>query len=189
MVYTNGDGIVTIKGGSFTSDNVGTQANGFPCIFNTQHQNANSIVVNGGTFNTDVNHQFWANEVYVPEEKALQKIAEKTWTVVESVAYVNETGTSTGSKERKVGYATLAEAVAAGSEVTVVKDAEGAGVVINKDVTIDFGGFNYTINKAVGSTGTESQGFQLLPAAKNVTIQNGNISVAEGTNVVWMFND
>ena len=56
----------------------------------------------------------------------------------------------------KVGeeyFTTLAEAVEAATEgnntITLLRHAEGAGVVIDKDVTIDFGGFTYTFNKGV----------------------------------------
>ena len=91
-----------------------------------------------------------------------------------------------------VYYRTLplaVEAATAGQTVELIADATGAGLKINKDVTINFGGFTYTINQAVGSTGTESQGFQLLPSAENVTLKNGNIAVVSGTNVIWMIND
>ena len=87
-------------------------------------------------------------------------------------------------------YETLADAVeaaTAGQTVELIADAIGAGLKINKDVTIDFGGFTYTINQAVGSTGTESQGFQLLKN-NTVTLKNGTIDIVAGTNVKWMFN-
>jgi hypothetical protein len=174
MVYTNGDGIVTINGGTFTLDNVGTQANGFPCIFNTQHQNANSIVVKGGTFNTDVNHQFWTNEVYVPETLALQNNVDNTWTVVESVAYVNEIGTSTGSKERKVGYASLADAVkSTGATVTVIKAHETkAPAIVEKDFTIDMNGM------AVTSAGNVYPVIRVQKGANVTVIGEGSIENA-----------
>lgn len=73
-------------------------------------------------------------------------------------------------------YATLAEAVQAvvsskskTGTVTLLKDAAGGGIglfkekdAINVNLTIDFGGFTYTCkDPAVGSVGTESQGFHL----------------------------
>ena len=129
MVYTNGNAIVNINGGTFKLDNVGTQANGFPCIFNVAGGNAGHVVVNGGTFNADVNHQFWENEVFVPETLALQNIGNGTWKVVPAEAYVEEIATSTGSSTRNVGYATLEEAFAVAMEkdrkdVVLVKDVE-----------------------------------------------------------------
>ena len=72
-------------------------------------------------------------------------------------------------------YATLEEAVRAvkeGGTVTLLKSATGAGIgtfrnpkagqIAAKSFTIDFGGFTYTVkDPAVGSTGTETQGFHL----------------------------
>ena len=77
-------------------------------------------------------------------------------------------------------YETLAAAVDAaesGATVTLLGNASGAGVVIDKDVTIDFGGHTYTFTEGVGSTGTPSNGFQLLSG--NVTLKNGKLEVAE----------
>lgn len=89
-------------------------------------------------------------------------------------------------------YATLAEAVQAvvSSEsktgtVTLLKDAVGGGIglfndkdAINVNLTIDFGGFTYTCDDpAVGSVGTESQGFH-LEKGNTVTLKNGTIKVS-----------
>jgi len=77
-----------------------------------------------------------------------------------------------------VEYETLAEAVAAGGEVVLLTDASGDGIVIDKDVTIDLGGYTYTIDGTpVGSAGTETLGFQILKD-NNVTIKNGKVEVA-----------
>ena len=85
----------------------------------------------------------------------------------------------------KVGnteYNTLAAAVEAATEgnneITLLRNAEGAGVVIDKDVTIDFANYTYTfVSPAVGSTGTQTQGFQILKD-HTVTLQNGTLNVA-----------
>lgn len=88
-------------------------------------------------------------------------------------------------------YATLADAVQAvvsGSKtgtVTLRKDAAGGGIGLfnekgatNVNLTIDFGGFTYTCNDpAVGSVGTESQGFH-LEKGNTVTLKNGTIKVS-----------
>ena len=117
MIYTNGNEIVTVNGGSFTLDSEGTGNNGSPWIFNVKGQNEGHISINGGTFNADVNHQYWAHEVTVPNNKALQsngKIdTDERWTVVDSVAYTAE---SDGNHLRYVGYANLEEAVAAAGD-------------------------------------------------------------------------
>jgi len=137
------EGIV-INGGEFTLGNVGTGNNGKPWIFNVLGGNEGNVVVNGGTFNADVNHQFWANEVYVPETRALKNNGDETWTVVDAVAYIEKIATSTNSYSRKVGYATLADAIAAAkdSDTITLIWAEGDapiamnGSVFGKTVTI-----------------------------------------------------
>ena len=157
MVYTNGSEIVTVNGGTFILDNVGNRNNGFPCIFNANGNNTKNIIVNGGTFNYDINHQYWCFEVNVPKSKALRNNGDGTWTVVESVAYVGEKVDS--EYTHNVGYATLEEAIAAaksGETITLVANVtlDGSKVVTepafgydtiilidNKALTIDFNGY------------------------------------------------
>jgi len=83
-------------------------------------------------------------------------------------------------------YGTLAEAVAAvnsadAAVITMNGDQSGSGICITtgdgytKNITIDFHGGTYTvINNPVGSTGYETQCFQLLKDS-NITIKNGTI--------------
>ena len=64
------------------------------------------------------------------------------------------------------------------SEFKLGANIQGSGVVINKDIKIDFGGFTYTFTSpAVGSTGTQTQGFQILKD-NTVTLKNGTLNVA-----------
>ena len=170
MVYTNGDEIVTIKGGTWTLDAVGTRANGFPCIFNAQGQNEKNIIITGGTFNADVNHQYYPFEAQVAKEKALKNNGDGTWTVVDAVAYVGETE---GAYIHEVGYATLEEAVAAaevGGEVTILKAGTydvpagkdliitGAvdGVVFDNIGAKNMGGANVTFNNVTFNYASDS---------------------------------
>ena len=77
-------------------------------------------------------------------------------------------------------YASLSAAIANanGQTVELLKDTAGSGVVINKNVTIDFGGNTYTFTEpAVGSSGTESNGFQIL-SGNTVTLKNGSLAVS-----------
>ena len=85
----------------------------------------------------------------------------------------------------KVGnkyYKDLQSAVNAASQyqsVVLLQDAEGAGVVINKKISIDFAGFTYTLTEPVGSKGTESNGFQILAGDYTVRLLNGTLKVAD----------
>lgn len=144
MFFTDADGKIVIDGGNFTLGNIATGENGSPWIFNTYGQNGRQVIVNGGTFNADVNHQFWANEVLVPETKALKDNGNGTWTTVDAVAYTEELATSTYAYSRKVGYASIEEAMAAtgkynciGNTVALVGDLEiENSIVVPSDVTV-----------------------------------------------------
>ena len=82
-----------------------------------------------------------------------------------------------------MGYASLQEAVdaaQAGQTVTLDADASGDGVFVaanaGKDITIDLGGHTYTVNgKAVGSTGTATQGLH-LEKGNAITLKNGTLT-------------
>lgn len=77
-------------------------------------------------------------------------------------------------------YATLKNAVDNVGEnqtIVVLRDSIGDGIVVpsNKNFTIDFNGHTYDVNnETVGSTGTETNGFQLLRDS-TITMKNGNI--------------
>lgn len=94
-------------------------------------------------------------------------------------------------------YATLPAAVAAAiqsnsASVTIElvgtpgASIQGSGVKIptaNKTIIIDFKGMTYVAgDPAVGSTGTETQAFQLL-RDNNITLKNGTITSLAGSNV------
>ena len=84
-------------------------------------------------------------------------------------------------------YETLAaayEAAQDGETITLIKDATGAGLVINKDITIDLNEKTYTFNEGVGNV--PSNGFQILKD-NNVTIKNGTLNVAtEASNKFYI---
>ena len=97
-------------------------------------------------------------------------------------------------------YSTLADAVQAviNSEnktgtVKLLQSTSGSGIGLFEkkgatgvDLTIDFGGYTYTCNDpAVGSTGTESQGFH-LEKGNTVTLKNGSIDVADDSQNTQM---
>ena len=131
-------------------------------IFKAYNHNTNEILTS--TFSVEVPGE----ESYGTLDKPV-----KIYFTSPSSLYVAQVG--------ETKYETLAEAVEsaeAGATVTLLKDAEGTGVVINKNITIDFNGKTYTFNEGVGSTGTKSNGFQIL-AGNTVTLKNGVLNVAE----------
>mgnify|MGYP004479556447 CR=1 FL=1 len=87
-------------------------------------------------------------------------------------------------------YETLAEAVAAvptnnaETEIVLLNDYIGSGikVVAGKNIVFNLNGKTYTVNKpTVGSSGTETNGFQLLKGSK-VTFKNGALSSKTGAD-------
>ena len=184
MFFTDANEKIVINGGNFTLGNTATGDNGSPWIFNVVGRNAGHVIVNGGTFNADINHQFWANEVFVPQTLALKNNGDDTWTVVDAVAYAVERATSTGSSDRNIGYATVAEAVEGvrnGGTVTLLKDIEFAeSFVINNEKTIIFDGDGHKLTQADGYTDKQN-GLLMLGATssndgdagkRNYTIKN-----------------
>ncbi len=95
-------------------------------------------------------------------------------------------GTATAQNVAKIGtteYATLEAAFAAaqdGETITLLSNCGGNGIKAPRGkfangLTIDFAGFTYTVDgELVGSTGTETQGFQLLKD-NTITFKNGTI--------------
>lgn len=106
------------------------------------------------------------------------------------IATMAETRTEYPFKIGKTGYATLADAVKAVSEggtITLTQDLDGApGVSVpsGKNFALDFGGHTYTLkDPGAGSTGTETNGFQLLKGS-TITFKDGIIRISEKTKVV-----
>lgn len=87
-------------------------------------------------------------------------------------------------------YATMTEAVenvGDGGTITLldnVPDATGIAIQSGKNFTIDFAGYTYTlVGPGAGSSGTETNGFQLLKDS-NITFKNGTIRIAkDATNI------
>ena len=108
--------------------------------------------------------------VVTPEAEAPQDTQPEA--VTKAVAQIGE-----------VKYETLEAAVKAvehgkETEIVLLGDAEGNGIAIasGNKITIDLGGFTYDISgEAVGSKGTETNGFQLLKDS-NITFKNGTIT-------------
>lgn len=88
------------------------------------------------------------------------------------------------AKVAKIGnteYATLKEAFDAvpnGETIVVMKNCSGNGIVVNsgRNFTVDFNNCTYDIDgTTVGSTGTETNGFQLLKDS-TITFKNGKLT-------------
>lgn len=96
-----------------------------------------------------------------------------------------QTALASGTDVAKIGdttYPTLEDAVNAAPDstpttITLLRDAAGNGVVVkNKNITFDLGGHTYNVDgTTVGSSGTETNGFQLLKGSA-VTFKNGTIT-------------
>lgn len=92
-------------------------------------------------------------------------------------------------------YETLAGAVASVTDgtattITLLRDASGDGIIIasGRNITIDLNNHTYTVSgKTVGSSGTETNGFQLLRGA-NVTIKDGKITSTSPTAKILIQN-
>lgn len=88
-------------------------------------------------------------------------------------------------------YDSLQDAVdnaAAGSNtvITLLKTTEGPGVKVlsGSNITFDLGGNTYTVtDPLVGSSGTETNGFQLLKDS-TITIQNGTIKAGSSAKIM-----
>lgn len=75
--------------------------------------------------------------------------------------------------------------------ITLLRDAAGNGIQVagTKNITLDLGGFTYTIDgNAVGSSGTETNGFQLLKGA-TVKFQNGTITSTKAKILIQNYSN
>ncbi|MDO4527545.1 MAG: hypothetical protein Q4C03_02015, partial [bacterium] len=87
--------------------------------------------------------------------------------VTGATAVIGGTYSDGAAVQARIGdkyYATLQDAydaAAEGDTITLLADAIGKGLVINKKITIDFNGHTYTVNHAVGSSSTQTLGMQI----------------------------
>ncbi|MCI6589686.1 MAG: hypothetical protein MSB12_01080 [Lentisphaeraceae bacterium] len=149
----------------------------FDVTFSTSVAGAN-IQLKGGRYTTAPSTYCPAG--YTATETTVE--GETLWAVQPAVAQIGETS-----------YATLAAAVEAvpadGTETTIVllQSCTGSGVKVaaNKNIVFDLNGNTYTVtDPAVGSSGTETNAFQLLNGA-TVTFRNGALeSVATGAQIL-----
>lgn len=157
------------------------------------HENAPEefVKVSSNTANVNIDENYWNGENPV-EEKLFSDDNKNNVCPANYYKGYETTGTSWSltnrvdlnyvAKAGDVYYESLAKAynnAAKGSTINLLCDAQGAGIVINKDVTIDFNGHAYTFSElGVGSGTLTSNGFQILKG-NNVTLKNGTLNVAE----------
>ena len=100
----------------------------------------------------------------------------------------NPTVMLTGENKDPQLYETVQEAyenAQDGDTVTLLESVACEGLVIDKDITINFNGKTYTVNRCVGSSGTETNGLQILKG-NQVVLKNGTLeagTVTEGKAV------
>ena len=178
MIDSRGDEIITVNGGNFRLYNIGSASNGSPWIFNASSQNTKNIIVNGGTFNADIIHQYYPFEVMAPKEKALVKGNDGIWSFVDAVAYVNEQEWSSAWYTNEVGYATLEEAIAACEDARTKNGKTSAEefVTIIGTVTLNASVANDNDRKIVGNVVLGA------PEASLTASKNDNLVVTSGIN-------
>ena len=163
--------------------------------------NNGNTVINGGTFAGAIVADYGADNVkYSISGGEFATAVSEEFIAEDRLFYPTENGFTVGTQEQmeadpantavavigKMAYASLSEAVDAvpadNSPVTItlvggengVITAPGVKIVANKNITIDFNGLTYNVTDTVGSSGTETNGFQLLKGSV-VTLRNGKI--------------
>ena len=167
---TGGDGGLnlpanaTITGGTFIGGGAGTAALEAP--------KTGTLNITGGAFSSDVT-------AYVDPSSDMKQDENGQWVATPIPA--SEGVAAIGDKY----YRTLADAVNAvtpGGTITILNDvneAPGISVPSGKKFTIDFDDHTYTLsNPGAGSTGTETNGFQLLQGS-DITFKNGTIRISD----------
>lgn len=145
------------------------------------------IEISGGSFSSKPDEKYLSEGyalvenadgsfgVTIPEENIVAKVGDKAYpSLAKAVEAVVTSADKTGT-------------------VVLQKDATGSGIGLFNEqghtgvnLTIDFGGHTYTCgDPAVGSAGTESQGFH-LERDNTVVLKNGKIAVAEDSQKTIM---
>ena len=144
------------------------------CIDANYNNGTADVSIQGGkfyNFNPENNAAEGAGTNFLVNAYTAVQDAEGYWEVVEAVAKIGN-----------VNYLSLVDAIAAandGDEIKVLRNSAGAGAMIKKNLTIDFGGYTYTFNKPYDPT--SPYGFYLLNMfySKNVTFKNGTLTSTE----------
>ncbi len=187
---------VTVKGNSQINGDVEVYASG------SNAKDGFSLTLESGAMTGNIVLDQTAKNVIAatPEKAVISKEAtfdkaapaDYKWNdsgVLVPVKYVAQIGTNK--------YETLEAAFAAaqdGDTITLLADCAGNGIKapqgkFGTGLTVDFAGFTYTVDgETVGSSGTETNGFQLLKDNK-ITFQNGTITSAKAKILVQNYSD
>ncbi len=159
-----------------------TYSSSDPAVATVNAENGEVTLVGEGTTTITANSAETA--------EYLAGTASYTLTVTDPTVYVAQIGTTK--------YASLEEAFAAaqdGETITLLANCAGNGIKVTPagkfatGLTVDFAGFTYTVDgETVGSTGTETNGFQLLKDNK-ITFQNGTITSTKAKILVQNYSD
>ena len=150
-------------------------------IFDAIEGTTGKIVISGGHFSAPLgNGEYNAfiaegfsgvNGIYLSETpKAPNGLGD-------AVATLTSEGKTSNYASLEAAFADAAD----GATITLLKNCAGNGIKapqgkFTNGLTVDFGGFTYTMDGSmVGSTGTETQAFQLLKD-NNITFKNGTIT-------------
>jgi len=179
MIDTRSNEGVIVNGGTFELGNVFDPGlkNGQAWTFNAKGQNTRHVIVTGGTFPADIQHQYYPFEVSIAKELAL-KYDENTemYTVVPAVAYVNEQEFSGRWYTNEVGYATLEEAYDA---VEPPKTSWDGKVSAQEYVTSLLADYYGSLSDAFG-------GSNVLPNSTGASV---SVAEEDGKKVVTLLSD
>lgn len=199
-IYNSSGCQTTVNGGTITVENQGMYNSAYG-IFNASgtvsiHGTPETPYIAANAFNTGIyfEHTLYGNITLYGGKYNMQTDTATGWIEGENNITIaegyekkfngNRTVSIVKSPVAQIGstkYDTLEEAVAAvksGETITMLTDVEeGSGIIVpsGSNFTIDFAGHTYkVVGNLAGSTGTESQCFQLLRDS-NITMKNGTI--------------
>ena len=177
--YPSGAPTVNVTGGTFTSTNADAIAS-----YNYGENEPIADFVHGGYFNTEL-----SRDICEEGKKTVPSTVKEGYYELGDIVYVAKIG--------ETQYETLEEAwnaVNDGETITLLADCAGNGIKapqgkFTNGVTIDFDGHTYTMDgTTVGSTGTETQAFQLLKDNK-ITFKNGTITSSVAKMLVQNYSN
>lgn len=156
-------------------------------------QYADTLSVAGGTFNSEIDSKYIADDALFYQTETGYAAGDRDTVLADSEADITAL---IGNK----GYKSLAEAMVAvptnntpttielvGGENGVIT-APGVKVQSGQNVTINFNGLTYNVTDTVGSSGTETNGFQLLKGS-TVKMMDGKIVSDTAKILLQKYND